>query len=113
MVVFNLEVTHAARFALKTTTSFKEEPKKEKLARKAEENGKIIAKNSRFSDKNGVIFVYFCSQSTKSDVCVWEMTRRDEPKLTERIGWRMPLQPHHSFETKRPLGVRKILFHLF
>ena len=30
VVVFNLEVTHAARFALKTTTAFNEEPKKEK-----------------------------------------------------------------------------------
>ena len=28
VVVFNLEVTHAARFALKTTTAFNEEPKK-------------------------------------------------------------------------------------
>ena len=41
VVVFNLEVTHAARFALKTTTAYNEEPKKEKLARKAEENGRI------------------------------------------------------------------------
>ena len=84
MVVFNLEVTHAARFALKTTTAFNEEPKRERLARKAEEKRK--AKNSRFSGKNGVIFAYFCSQSTKSDICVWEITRRDEAKLTERIG---------------------------
>ena len=30
VVVFNLEVTHAARFALKTTAAFNEEPKKEK-----------------------------------------------------------------------------------
>ena len=30
VVVFNLEVTHAARFTLKTITAFKEEPKKEK-----------------------------------------------------------------------------------
>ena len=52
VVVFNLEVTHAARFALKTTTAFNEEPKKETLVRKAEENGKIIAKTSRFSGKN-------------------------------------------------------------
>ena len=29
VVVFNLAVTHAARFALKTTTAFNEEPKKE------------------------------------------------------------------------------------
>ena len=29
MVAFNLEVTHAALFALKTTAAFKEEPKKE------------------------------------------------------------------------------------
>ena len=29
MVVFNLEVTHAARFALKTTSAFNEEPKRE------------------------------------------------------------------------------------
>ena len=48
VVVFNLEVTHAARFALKTTTAFNEEPKKENSARKAKENTKIIAKNSRF-----------------------------------------------------------------
>ena len=41
VVVFNLEVIHAARFALKTTTAFNEEPKKEKLAREAEENGRI------------------------------------------------------------------------
>ena len=68
VVVFNLEVTHAARFAL--TTAFNEEPKKENLVWKAEENGKIIAKNSRFSGKNGVISGYFCSQSTKSDICV-------------------------------------------
>ena len=27
VVVFNLEVTHAARFALKTTNAFNEEPK--------------------------------------------------------------------------------------
>ena len=86
MVVFNLEVTHAARFAWKTTTAFNEEPKKENLASKAEENGKIVAKNSRFSGKNGVIFGHFCSQSTKSDICVWEMTRSDEAKPTERIG---------------------------
>ena len=59
MVVFNLQVTHAARFALKTTTAFNEEPKKEKLAGKAEENGRIIAKNSRFSGKNGAIFCVF------------------------------------------------------
>ena len=32
VVVFNLEVTHAALFALKTTTAFNEEPKKENLA---------------------------------------------------------------------------------
>ena len=30
VVVFNLEVTHAARFALKTTSAFNEEPKQEK-----------------------------------------------------------------------------------
>ena len=30
VVVFNLEVTHAARFALKTTSAFNEECKKEK-----------------------------------------------------------------------------------
>ena len=54
-MVFNFEVTHAALFALKTTTAFNEEPKKENLARKAKENGEIIAKNSRFSGKNGVI----------------------------------------------------------
>ena len=29
MVVFNLEVTHAARFALKTPAAFNEKPKKE------------------------------------------------------------------------------------
>ena len=54
MVVFNLEVTHAARFALKTITAFNEELKKENLARKAEGNGKIIAKNSR------LFLRYFC-----------------------------------------------------
>ena len=70
MVVFNLEVTHAARFALKTTTAFNEEPKKENLAWKAEENRKIIAKNIRFSGKNEVIFAYFCSQSTKFGFCL-------------------------------------------
>ena len=31
VVVFNLEVTHAARFALKTATAFNENPKIEKL----------------------------------------------------------------------------------
>ena len=61
MVVFNLEVTHAARFALKTTSAFNEGPKKENSAWKAKENTKIIAKISRFSGKNGVIFGYFCS----------------------------------------------------
>ena len=75
VVAFNLEVTHAARFALKTTAAFNEEPKKENLVL---ENGKIIAKNSRISGKNGVIFAYFCSQSTKSDICAWEITRRHE-----------------------------------
>ena len=70
VVVFNFEVTHAALFALKTTTAFNEEPKKENPAWKAEENTRIIAKISRFSGKNGVIFAYFCSQSTKSDICV-------------------------------------------
>ena len=56
VVVFNLEVTHAARFALKTTTAFNEEPKKGKLASKAEKNGGTIGKNRRFWGKNGVIF---------------------------------------------------------
>ena len=78
MVVFNLEVTSAAHFALKTTTAFNEEPKKENLAWKAEENGKIIIKTSRFSGKNGVIFRYFCSQSTKFDFRTWEITRMHE-----------------------------------
>ena len=41
MFVFNLEVTHAARFALKTTAAFNEEPKKENSTWKAEENGRI------------------------------------------------------------------------
>ena len=36
VVVVNLEVTHAARFALKTTAAFNEEPKKENLAWKTE-----------------------------------------------------------------------------
>ena len=36
VVVFNLEVTHAARFALKTTAAFNEEPKKGNLAWKTE-----------------------------------------------------------------------------
>ena len=36
VVVFNLEVTHAARFALKTTAAFNEEPKRESLAWKTE-----------------------------------------------------------------------------
>ena len=36
VVAFNLEVTHAARFALKTTAAFSEEPKKENLAGKTE-----------------------------------------------------------------------------
>ena len=36
VVAFNLEVTHAARFALKTSTAFNEEPKKENLAWKTE-----------------------------------------------------------------------------
>ena len=36
VVAFNLEVTHAARFALKTTAAFNEEPKKENLAWKTE-----------------------------------------------------------------------------
>ena len=86
MVVSNLEVTRAARFELKTTTAINEEPKEENLAWKAEEYGNIMATNSRFSGKNGVIFAYFCSQSTKSDICVWEMTCRSEFKPTERIG---------------------------
>ena len=59
VVIFNFKVTHAALFALKTTTAFNEEPKKESLAWKAEENRKIVAKNSRVSCKNGVIFGYF------------------------------------------------------
>ena len=105
MFVFNLEVTHAACFALKTTTAFSEEPKKENLAWKAEENGKTIAKNSRISCKNGIIFAYFCSQSTKSDICVWEITSTREVKPTERNGYRMRLQPHHSFDIKRPIGI--------
>ena len=71
---------------LKTTAAFNEEPEKENLACKAEENGKIIAKNSRISGTNGVIFAYFCSQSTKSDICSWEITSRHEWKPTERIG---------------------------
>ena len=36
MVVFNIEVTTAARFALKTTSAFKEKPKKEKLEGRSE-----------------------------------------------------------------------------
>ena len=32
VVVFNIEVTHAARFPLKTTAAFNEEPKKENSA---------------------------------------------------------------------------------
>ena len=99
MVVFNLEVTHAASFALKTTTAFNEEPKKENLAWLTEE-GESIAKNSRFLSTNGVIFAYICSQSTKSDICVWEIIRRREWKPTEHIGYRMRLQPHHSFDIK-------------
>ena len=88
MVVFNLEVTHAARFALKTTAAFNEEYKKDSFtyAKFSLENGKIMAKNSRFSGKKGVIFAYVCCQSTKSDICAWEITRRDEWKPTERIG---------------------------
>ena len=66
VVVFNLEVKEKREFSL--------------------ENGKIIAKNSRNSGKNGVIFGYFCCQSTKSDICAWEITRRHEWKPTERIG---------------------------
>ena len=58
MVVFNLEVTHAqvtcaARVELKTTSAFNEEPKKENLAWKAEENGKIIPKIADFQVKMG------------------------------------------------------------
>ena len=70
MVVFNIEVTHAVRFALKTASAFNEEPKKEKLATKAQETGRISIKNSRFVGKNGGNFGYFCSESTKSEVCV-------------------------------------------
>ena len=70
MVVFNIEVTHAMRIALKTTYAFNEATKKENLAWKAGENGKIIAKNSRFSGKSRETFAYFCSQSAKSDICV-------------------------------------------
>ena len=33
VVVFNFEVTHAARFALKTTAAFNERPKNEKSAK--------------------------------------------------------------------------------
>ena len=51
MVVFNLEVTCAARVELKTTSAFNEEPKKENLAWKAEENGKIIPKIADFQVK--------------------------------------------------------------
>ena len=40
VVVFNLEVTHAARCELKPTTAINEEPKKGKLARDTEENGR-------------------------------------------------------------------------
>ena len=78
MVVFNLEVTHAARLALKTTTAFNEELKKENLVWKAEENRMIIAKNRPFWGKNGAIFAYFCTQSTKSDIYWREITRRKE-----------------------------------
>ena len=86
MVVFNLEVTHAALFALKITTACNEVPKTEKLDSKAGETGRIVAKNSRFLGKNRVIFAYFCSQSTESDICVWEITRTHEFKATERNG---------------------------
>ena len=51
VVVFNLEVTHAARFALKTTSAFNEEPKKEKSPKDHEysifwwEKAKFFGKN--------------------------------------------------------------------
>ena len=47
VVVFNLEVTRAALFALKTTSAFNEGPKKVNLARKAEETGKIGFESGR------------------------------------------------------------------
>ena len=59
MIAFNLEVTHAARYALKTTSAFNEEPNKENSAWKAEEKGKIIAKHSRFSDSKWGDFCLF------------------------------------------------------
>ena len=86
VVVFSLEVTHAARFALKTTSAFNGEPKNENLASKVEEIGRIGAASTQFLGKNRSILAHFCSQSTKFDVCVSEITRRRAFNDTERNG---------------------------
>ena len=51
VVVFKLEVTHTARFALKTTTAFNQEPKKEKSP-KDHEKTTFLDEKARFFDEN-------------------------------------------------------------
>ena len=48
--VFNLEVTHPARFAWKTTTAFNEEPKKEKSPNGHEESSFLVEKAGFFGE---------------------------------------------------------------
>ena len=55
VVVFNIEVTHAARFELKTTAAFNEEPKKEKLP-KHHESTIFLGEKARFLGENCEIF---------------------------------------------------------
>ena len=53
VVVFNLEVTHAASFALKTTTAFNEEPKKEIRPGKLKKTQRLQPKLADFRAKMG------------------------------------------------------------
>ena len=59
VVVFNLEVTHAARFALKTTSAFNEEHKKEKSPKDHEKS--ILGENARFFGENCEIVTKICA----------------------------------------------------
>ena len=71
MVDFNLEVTHATDFALKTTSVSNEATKKENLASKSQEtegiSNHLSQQHSLFVGKNGVLFAYFRFQSTNSE----------------------------------------------
>ena len=58
VVVFNLEVTHAARLALKTTTALNEEPKKEKWPGKPKKLEGFETKIADFWGKNMGICVF-------------------------------------------------------